>query len=66
MLSIDPKNIFSLLNFRALIQDGGKIQNGTQKRKNLIFAAKWPKITNFINLKSFLFVLLVSIRNRRV
>jgi hypothetical protein len=46
-LSIDPKNIFSLLNFRAVIQDGGKIQNGAKKRKNLIFAAKWPKINEF-------------------
>ena len=39
-LSIDPKNIFSLLNFEAEIQDDVKIQNGVQKRKNLIFAAK--------------------------
>jgi hypothetical protein len=47
MLSIDPKNIFSLLNFRAVIRDGGKIKNGAQKRKNLIIAAKWPKINEF-------------------
>jgi hypothetical protein len=46
-LSIDPKNILSLSNFRAVIQDGGKIQNGAQKRKNLIFAAKWPEINEF-------------------
>ena len=39
-LSIDPKNIFGLLKFEAEIQDGVKIQNGVQKRKNLIFAAK--------------------------
>jgi hypothetical protein len=35
-----PKNIFRLLNFYAGIQDGGKIQNGAEKRKYLIFAAK--------------------------
>jgi hypothetical protein len=45
MMSIDPKSIFSLLN--SVIQDGGKIQNGAQKRKNLIFAAKWPEINEF-------------------
>jgi hypothetical protein len=39
-----PKNNFSLLNFCAEIQDGGKIQNGAEKRKYLIFAAKFPKI----------------------
>jgi hypothetical protein len=49
VLNIDPKNIFSLFNFRVVIQDGEKIQNGTQKRKIIIFifAVKWPKINEF-------------------
>ena len=49
---IDPKNILSLLNFIAEFQDGGKIQNGVKKRKNLNFAANWPIFNIF--QKSFL------------
>jgi hypothetical protein len=51
MLSISPKNILSLFFFffifGAEIQDGFKIQNGAQKRRNLIYAANWPKINEF-------------------
>jgi hypothetical protein len=41
------KNIFSYLSFDPEIKDGIKIQNGDQKRKNLIFASKWPIFSRF-------------------
>jgi hypothetical protein len=47
MFSIDRNKIFSNLNTTAEIQDGVKIQNGAQKMKNLIFAAKWAIFNEF-------------------
>jgi hypothetical protein len=47
ILGTGLNNIFSHLSFDPEIQDGVKIQNGAQKRKNLIFAAKWPIFNEF-------------------
>ena len=46
-MNINPMSNLNLWNFIAEFQDGGKIQNGIQNLKNLIFAAKWPILNGF-------------------